>query len=98
MPPLLLSNEVDKMGEIEHLRSGDFAPLKEWKTYELMEALQFCRAKGWVGVLIRGEDGVVESISLTLEDVKAVLATRPHVPNKKERRKIRQDLAKRGKK
>ena len=82
------------MGEIEHLRSGDFAPLEEWKTHELMKALQFCRAKGWVGVLIRGEDGVVRSITLTLEDVKAVLATRPHIPNKQERRKTCQALGK----
>ena len=78
------------MGEIERLRSWDFAPLEEWKTHELMIALQFCRAKGWVGVLIRGEDGVVRSINLTLEDVKAVLATRPHIPNKQDRRKMRQ--------
>lgn len=32
----------------------------------------------------------------TADEIKAVLATRPHVPNKKEAKKIRQEAAKRG--
>ena len=63
-----------------------------------MKALQKTSTRELLNMLARDRIGTLDENSwegwVTTEELKAVLATRPHVPNKREGRKIRQQKAK----
>lgn len=67
-------------------------PLHRETTRELLRWLHVARKSGWFDPTYN------YSARITYEEIKEVLATRPHVPNKAEGRRRRQESARRGKK
>ena len=70
---------------------GEWNPVKYLKTLrtrQLLDLLKSCRIHGFWDVLDNHSDHVV-----TLDQLKAELATREHIPNKKEAKALRQERA-----
>jgi hypothetical protein len=68
----------------------------EYHTKQLMKMLKSVRAINSNEFREWGERGEGAAIPFTYEELKAELATREHIPNKKEAKKLRQERAKKG--
>lgn len=68
--------------------------LESYSTRHLLELLKEARAYGGEYDFWAGFNKELFGKSVTVDELKEILATREHVPNKLESKKIRQDKAK----